>query len=123
MVTTKAAASEKGAANQIPFNPIIKGNIIRAGNKKINCRVKDKKIAFLTKPIDWKKLEATTCNPTKGKTIMTIRKPTTVRSISDLSEVKALAINSGASSAKRKPTLATTSPHNIESLRHCSARL
>ena len=76
--TIVAMASATGILIQTPTVPQMDGNTNNDGIKNSNCRVNDKKIAFLAIPMDWKKLEVTIWKPTTGKKINTIRKPSTV---------------------------------------------
>ena len=62
----QAAKSEAGKLNQIPFKPKNSGRINKHGSKKINCRLKDRKIALAAIPMLWKKLDVTIWKPTRG---------------------------------------------------------
>ena len=77
-----------GILHQIPDAPINFGRMMRQGRRNNNCRVSDKKIALLAKPILWKKFPVTIWKPTIGKNKTTMRKPSEARAISPSSVVK-----------------------------------
>ena len=103
-------ASATGILIQTPTVPQMDGNTNNDGIKNSNCRVNDKKIAFLAIPIDWKKLDVTIWKPTTGKKINTIRKPSTAILVNVSSDVKRQINDRGKICPAKKPTVVTATP-------------
>lgn len=103
----EAKISPVGKAAQTPENPKMRGKIIKAGIKNINCRLRLKKIDQAALPTDWKNVVVTIWKPTTGKLIKIVRRQVVDRRIKVSSLVNSDTMPRGNNSPIRKPAVVT----------------
>ena len=111
-----AHRSAQGIAHHAPSSPKTGGKRMMKGIRKMIWRESARKMETFALPMDWKKLEVTTWNPTMNTIPQHIRIARAVSRITSWLSVKARAMYSGISCTAAKPTILTIDPHFTASL-------